>query len=146
MIEAGATLIITMSSISLFVYWFRYTCLLILSAKTTTDYAAEIATANQLSFLQVQASLREGGLQDLDSLTQALDRDYAVIRHLLDRAANGESHLETRMLQVNYRMMHTWYSISRTFSPTAARKALNEMAMTISHFANAMGEQAASAA
>ena len=37
MIELLATTIITVSSVALFGYWFRYTCLLILSAKTTQD-------------------------------------------------------------------------------------------------------------
>ncbi len=58
MLELIVTLVITVSSVLLFGYWFRYTCLLILSAKTTRDYAADIAAANQLSFLQVQAQLR----------------------------------------------------------------------------------------
>jgi hypothetical protein len=37
MLELVATGIITASSVFLFAYWFRYTCLLILSAKTTLD-------------------------------------------------------------------------------------------------------------
>ena len=32
------------------------------------------------------------------------------------------------------------------FSPTAARKALEEMSMVVAHFANAMGQQAAAGA
>ena len=44
MIELVTTVIITVSSVLLFGYWFRYTCLLILSAKTTRDFAGEVAT------------------------------------------------------------------------------------------------------
>ena len=42
MIELLATTIITLSSVALFGYWFRYTCLLILSARTTRDYAGAV--------------------------------------------------------------------------------------------------------
>ena len=56
MIELVTTVIITASSVLLFGYWFRYTCLLILSAKTTRDFAGQVAAANQLGFLEVQTS------------------------------------------------------------------------------------------
>jgi hypothetical protein len=47
MLDLIVTLIITVSSVLMLGYWFRYSCLLILSAETTRDYAADIATANQ---------------------------------------------------------------------------------------------------
>jgi hypothetical protein len=142
MLELIVTLIITVSSVLLFGYWFRYTCLLILSAKTTRDYAADIATANQLSFLQVQAQLRENPA-DLDRLQASLDRDMAVVTYLIQHASGqGEWGMEDRMLQLNYRLMGAWFSVSRRFSPEAGRRALDEMSMIISHFANAMGERA----
>ena len=59
MIELISTIVIMAGSVLLFGYWFRYTCLLILSARTTRDYAGAVATANQLSFLEVQSVLRE---------------------------------------------------------------------------------------
>ncbi|MCU1339257.1 MAG: hypothetical protein JWO19_4838 [Bryobacterales bacterium] len=144
MLELIVTLIITVSSALLFGYWFRYTCLLIVSAKTTRDYAANIATANQLSFLQVQAKLRDQQTGDLGQLQASLDRDLAVITYLIQHASGqGEWGIEDRMLQLNYRLMSTWCSVSRTFSPEAARRALDEMSMIVSHFANTMGERAA---
>src|SRR5690242_21902222 len=98
MIELAATIIITASSALLFVYWFRYTCLLILSAKTTRDYAGEVATANQLSFLEVQAELREGAASaDLDRLHASLERDYAVVSYLLKHAAGAARSEERRV-------------------------------------------------
>ena len=144
MLELIVTLVITVSSALLFAYWFRYTCLLILSAKTTRDYAADIALANQLNFLNVQTQLRDQRPGDLDRLQAALDRDYAVITYLIQHASvQGEWGVEDRMLQLNYRLMGAWCSVSRNFSPEAARRALDEMSMIISHFANAMGERAA---
>jgi len=141
MLELIVTLVITASSVALFGYWFRYTCLLILSAKTTRDYAAEIAAANQLSFLQVQAQLRENS-PDLDRLQAALDRDLVMITYLIQHASgNREWGVEDRMLKLNYRLMSAWCSLSRRVSPEAGRRALDEMSMIISHFANAMGER-----
>ena len=143
MIELVATVIITAVSVLLFGYWFRYTCILILSAKTTRDYAFDVATANQLSFLEVQSQLREA-TPDLDRLRHCLDRDYAIVTSLLKHATNiseSENALETRMLAIHYRVMGAWYQVSRHFSNSAARKALDEMSMIVAHFANAIGER-----
>jgi hypothetical protein len=144
MIELVATIVIMASSVLLFGYWFRYTCLLILSARTTRDYAASVALANQLSFPEVQAQLRVA-TADMDRLKDALDRDYKVLTYLLKNAAkasDGQDALEKRMLEINYRLMQSWYSVSRRFSPSAASAALEEMASTVAHFANSMGERA----
>ena len=146
MLELIVTSIITVSSVLMLGYWFRYSCLLILSAQTTRDYAADIATANQLSFLKVQAQLRENPI-DLDRLQSALNRDFAVVTYLIQNASGqGEWGMEDRMLQLNYRLMGAWCSISRSFSPEAGRRALDEMSMIISHFANTMGERATAGA
>lgn len=148
MIELITTVIITASSVLLFGYWFRYTCLLILSAKTARDFAGQVAAANQLGFLEVQAQLRAASV-NLDSLRDTLDRDYAVLSSMLKQVKGSsveESSLETTMLSVNYRVMRAWYRVSGVFSPAAARKALEEMSMVIAHFANTMGQQAEGAA
>jgi hypothetical protein len=145
MIESVLTILITASSVLLFGYWFRYTCLLILSAKTTRDYAADVATANQLGFLEIQAQLRTAGETDLERLHVSLDRDYALITHLIQQASQGESRIEDRMLQVNYKLMGAWYRVSHRFSAEMARRALDEMSMVVAHFANSMGERAACA-
>jgi hypothetical protein len=149
MIELIATVVITISSAALFAYWFRYTCLLILSAKTARDYAMEIATANQLGFMAVQAQLQQAGSADLDRLRAALDNDYRVVWQLLKyvpKSGEGQSAIETQMLAINYRLMGAWYQVTRHISGSAAARALDEMSMVIAHFANLSGEQAASAA
>ncbi|MBZ5672868.1 MAG: hypothetical protein LAP61_01345 [Acidobacteriia bacterium] len=147
MLELIVTLVITVSSVLMLGYWFRYSCLLILSAETTRDYAADIATANQLSFLQVQAELREQQPADLNRLQASLDRDLAVVTYLIQNASGqGEWGIEARMLKLNYRLMSTWCSVSQRFSPEAGRRALDEMSMIVSHFANSLGEQASAGA
>ena len=47
------------------------------------------------------------------------------------------------MLEINYRVMRAWYSVSRRFSPAAAARAIEEMSMVVAHFANSMGERSA---
>lgn len=143
MIELLATIIITVSSMALFGYWFRYTCLLILSTKTARDYAGEVAAANQLGFLEVRSQLQTSS-PNLDRLRDALDRDYAVLSGLLKQAGSLEqSAMEKWMLEANYRFLRSWYNTSRRFSPAAAARALDEMSQVIAHFANVMGESAA---
>jgi hypothetical protein len=149
MTELIATVTITASSIVLFAYWFRYTCLLILSAKTARDYTSDVAYSNKLGFPEVQAQLNQRGSPDLDVLRAALDNDYRVVRQLLrylPKAEEGPSPLETQMLAINYRLMGAWYQVSRHFSGRTAARALGEMSMVVAHFANLMGEQAAAGA
>jgi len=141
MLELIVTLVITVSSVLMFGYWFRYTCLLILSARTTRDYAADIATANQLSFLQVHSQLRENPA-DLDRLKASLDRDLAVVTTLIQ----SEWGIEERMLKLNYQLMSAWCSVSKSFSASAGRRALEEMSTIVSHFANSVGERACAGA
>jgi len=84
---------------------------------------------------------------DLDRLKASLDRDLAVVTNLIQNASGqGEWGLEDRMLQLNYRLMSSWCSISQRFSVEAGRRALDEMSMIVSHFANTVGERAAVAA
>ncbi len=147
MIELIVTASMMAGSVLLFGYWFRYTCLLILSAKTTRDYAGEVAAANHLSFMEVQAQLRNGNVE-LDALERALDRDYVLLNQLRKLVAPGspdESSVETRMLQMNYRLMRVWAGACRRFSPELSRRALIEMSNIVAYFANMMGERTCTA-
>jgi hypothetical protein len=149
MIELIATVVITASSIVLFGYWFRYTCLLILSAKTARDYAVDVARSHKLGFAEVQAQLQQGVSPDLDRLRTTLDNDFKVVRNLLKSMPNvgeGQSALEAQMLALNYRLMGAWYHVSRYFSGSAAARVIGEMSMVVAHFANLTGEQAACSA
>lgn len=143
MLETAITISIIVGSVILFGYWFRYTCLLILSAKTTRDYAGEVAVANHMSFLEVQAALRNSGPLELDKLHASLDRDYALVTDLIQNAGgNEEFGVEDRMLKMNYSFARVLYKTAGKLSPDVAKHALDEMSTVISHFANAMGERA----
>jgi hypothetical protein len=148
MLETAITISIIVGSVLLFGYWFRYTCLLILSAKTTRDYTGEVAVANHMSFLEVQAALRASGPLELDKLHASLDRDYALVTNLIQNAGGGEEdfRVEDRMLKMNYSFARLLFKTAGRLSPDVAKHALDEMSTVISHFANAMGERAAAGA
>lgn len=148
MFETATTILIIIGSVLLFGYWFRYTCLLILSAKTTREYAGEVAAANHMSFLEVQALLREAGPVDLDQLSASLERDFTLVSNLIQNAngGNAEFRVEDRMLEMNYRSARLLFKVAGRFSPAVAKHALDEMSSVISHFADAMGERAAAGA
>jgi hypothetical protein len=145
-----ASILIIAISTLLFLYWFRYTCILILSTKTSKDYTRQVAAANQLRFVEVQGALREPSeVASLDQLERALDRDYHVVSYLLrqteDLEIEGETSgmgMEQHMLRLDFHAMRLWYRLSRRVSDSAARGALHEMSMVVGHLANAFGEQA----
>ena len=131
-------------SLILLAYWFRYTCVLILSAKPARDYAAQVAVTNRLSFPRIQQSLDvDVAFAELDTLCRQLDRDYTLLTCLMRHGAQfreiGQS-LEDRMLMLDFAIM------KRAFSMRRSREALREMANIVQHFANQMGEHAAAAA
>ena len=146
------SIVIIALSLMLFLYWFRYTCLLILSTKTAKDYTTQVAAANQLEFPVILSQLKtavsiEGGVTEMSSLQQSLERDYRLLTGLLRHAAQfqvGGLTVEQRMLMIDYQVMRLMFGASQRFvQPDHARKALSEMADIVAHFANAMGERAA---
>ncbi|MBL8178497.1 MAG: hypothetical protein JNK48_27735 [Bryobacterales bacterium] len=148
------SIVIIALSMLLFLYWFRYTCLLILSTKTAKDYTTKVASANQLEFPGIVSRLKtvaEGdAVADMGALQQSLERDYRLLTGLLQHAAQfqmGGLTLEQRMLMIDYQVMKLVFGAShRMVQPEHARKALAEMADIVAHFANAMGERSAVAA
>jgi hypothetical protein len=145
MFETTITIAIIGGSLLLFAYWFRYTCLIILSAKTARDYRAEVAATKQMSFLEVQVLLHEASPAALDRLNASLERDYALIQAWTS-GAGDEIGIEDCMLRMKYKSARLIFRTLGKFSPAAARGALNEMSVVISHFANALGERAAAGA
>jgi hypothetical protein len=133
-------------SLTLFLYWFRYTCVLILSTRTSRDYTAQIASANQLTFLETQTNLlEEEETTSFAKIHQCLDRDYKLLTYLLQHGSSQgeERSLENRILMVDFRIMSLWYGMVQHISRAQARNALLEMSSIVSHLANAMGERVA---
>jgi hypothetical protein len=51
-------ILIIIISFALLLYWFQYTCLLILAKNSSTNYALKVADTIRLSFPTVQQALR----------------------------------------------------------------------------------------
>jgi hypothetical protein len=146
-----ASIFIIVVSMFLFVYWFRYTCLLILSTRINKEYAEQIARANQLNFLRARDLLlsdsSNGAIAKnaLDTLHRSLDRDYTLLTYLLRHAGqNADTQtFEQHMLRADFQLMRIWYALAGTVSPAQARVALLEMASIVNHLASDMGERVA---
>lgn len=133
-----------------FAYWFRYTCLLILSGDTKNDHARQIAIANQLGFIEAKHVLATerlmGKARSLDRLHHSLDRDYKLLTYLLEHAERYHpvTHpFEQHMLTLDYHLMRVGYCLLRKASMPLAKAALSERASILNHFANQMGERVA---
>ncbi|HWB86227.1 MAG TPA: hypothetical protein VG675_18935 [Bryobacteraceae bacterium] len=138
-----ASLLIIGFSLILLVYWFRYTCILILRNDLEHGVSERVAYDNQLSFLEVQGQLKQSREIELDVLHRSLQRDFQVLTYLLDHAASlGLHSFEDRLLVLDYKLMKAWYRVTKAFAPAQARLALSERAAILSLLANRMGEQA----
>jgi hypothetical protein len=140
-----ASIFIILVSAALLAYWYRYTCVLILRTRTVKDYAAGMATANDLRFHEIQGRLvREAPAADLPSLQKALESDYRLLTYLVEHTAGlevGGLTLEQRMLMIDFKAMRLVCALSRWVGIDYARAALEEMSSILNHLANAMGER-----
>lgn len=143
------SILIIAVSLVLFLYWFRYTCVLILNTRTTKDYSADVARANQLSFVGVRDMLERSQAVDLDTVRRSLEQDYRLVSSLTKQAGAfqmGESTLEEKILRIDFRIMQMAYGIVRQVSEAKSRAALEEMSLIVAHLANSFGERAVGSA
>lgn len=141
-----ASIFIIAVSTALFLYWFRYTCVLILSTRTTKDYGTDVAAANRLSFAGVQSRLEVASAVELNAIRDSLERDYRLVSALMRHAGSlkvGGVPLEDTMLRIDFRLMRFAFAFGRRFSEVRSRAALGEMSQIVAYMANSFGEQAA---
>lgn len=135
-----ASILIIGFSLILLVYWFRYSCILLLRNFTEQPVSSRTGD-NRFGFPEVQHRLKTGC--DLDPLWTSLDRDYRMISYLLAHAPGlGLQNFEDRLLVWDYQVMQFWYRFTRLVAPVQARKALTEMASILSVLAQKIGEHA----
>ncbi len=139
-----ASVLIIIASAVLFVYWFRYTCLLILAQRSSTEFALKVASTIRLSFPQVEAALQAAPrTAALDRLQQGLENDFRILTDLLSQAAGSDS-IEHRVLAIDYKIMQVSYRLTRTYGNLLlAKKALSEMSSILGYFAAELGQSAA---
>jgi hypothetical protein len=132
--------LIIIASFTLFLYWFRATCLLLLAQKDSAEHALQVASTIKLSFPHVQSALQTHSTT-LDGLHERLDQDYLLLTELLHHP--GSDSIEHRILRLDYKVMRVWYQLTRTgHHLLPARKALGEMSSILSYFAAEIGESA----
>jgi hypothetical protein len=133
-----ASILILTFSAGLLVYWFRYSCVLLLrTAKARMDLARPADERYSIGFVLNQVSTAT----HLEPLENALSRDYQVLTYLIQNAADLEmASIENRLLILDYKMMHLWYRVTRTIAPAQSRKALAEMASVLGVVASQMDE------
>jgi len=136
--------LVILFSAALFVYWFRYSCILILRTRTSSDYGSPLAGRADLTFEDIQKELESGrSPQQIEMLREALDRDYAIVAALLAKAPGISEHfsaLEHFMLHADYRVMQAWDTLSRRVVGQPSRGAITEMSAIVAFFANVAGE------
>jgi hypothetical protein len=127
-------------SLALLVYWFRYSCLLLLRARAEMLASTASHPDPRFGFAAVYEPLREES--GLDALEVSLNRDYRVLIYLLDHAAGHSLNtIEDRMLVLDYRIMRWWFRLTRVAAPGQARHALSEMAMVLRVLVDKLGPQ-----
>jgi hypothetical protein len=127
------TILILAFSLTLFVYWFRYTVLLLLSEEEE-HVAGHTTVIDQLSVLETREALRRApGDLPLDPLHRALENDYRMLRYLLNHAAGmGLRPVEHYLLILDYGVMKGWFRLTRS------KRALDEMAGILTYIAYKM--------
>jgi hypothetical protein len=134
-----STLIIGFSLV-LLIYWFRYSCVLLLKNSRQTA-SSGTQQDPRFSFGDVQKRLATD--KDLDPLHQSLRRDYEVFIYLVEHASGLKlESIEDRLLVLDLKVMQGWYRLTRVMFPSQARRALCEMASVLDVLVRRMGEQA----
>jgi len=142
-IVTSSILIIVISSV-LLVYWFRYTCVLILGRNYCAEHALKVASTIRLNFPQAETTLQtERRAYALDSLCESLENDYRILTELLADAA-GENSIERRFLTMDFKMMRIWYGLTKTSrNLPRSRNALMEMSSILGYFAAEIAQSGA---
>ncbi len=141
-----SSIVIIVISVALLCYWFRYTCLLMLSSGSERNYLPEVAAANALNLPLVEKSLSESGPSSLRTLDQMLERDYRLLTYLLEHCptyTTGADRFGQLMLQADFHLMRFGGRLVRPFSAACSLAATREMAQVVAHFAESCGRNLA---
>jgi len=136
------SIVIILASAAMFLYWFRYTSLLLIE-RGNAEYALKVASTIQLNFPLVKAALKsQSHIGSLDHLNSSLDKDYQLLLDVLGQASGVRKSIERRILAIDYKVMQNWYKLTRTKDVGQAKKALSEMSSILSYFASEIGASA----
>ena len=136
-------------SVAMLLYWFHYSCVLILESDWNEDQARAIAGQKELIFHTVEDVLsRAQTTSDTDRVRDLLDRDLAAVVNMMSECEslreNGRS-LESRMLMVNFHITKLRYAVARTSAGPKAHDALRVMSRIVGYLAGELGDHLATA-
>ena len=132
-----ASILIIGFSLVLLVYWFRYSCVLLLRNSVVESEASD----QRFGFAHVQRQLQAGA--KVDALHRMLEQDYQLLTYLFEHAAGlNLPSLEDRLLVIDYKVMQWYYRLVKTAAPEQARRALGEMASVVGVLVQHMSKQA----
>lgn len=124
----------------LLLYWFRYSCMLLLR-NSIAETRTAVAVNSQFSFRQVREQLHS--TVPVDGIERALERDYHLLTYLIEHAAGLDlNSIEDRLLVLDYRVMQWCFRVTRSAAPQSARRALAEMADVLGVLAGRLDERA----
>lgn len=133
------SILIAAVSFGLLLYWFRYSCILLL--RNSLDETRIAVENSAYSFRQVRDQLRDA--VPMDGFERALERDYRLLTYLIEHAAGLDlNSIEDRLLVMDYRVMQMCYRVTRSIAPESARRALAEMADVLGVLAGRLDERA----
>jgi hypothetical protein len=138
-----ASIVIILVSSVMFLHFFRYTCLLLINKGNQRCQA--VASTIRLSFPQVKEALAaQTHTASLDHLHQSLEKDYQLLMDVLGQATGSSDPIERRILDIDYKVMQSWYKMTRTSKNLAqAKMALSDMSSILNYFAAEIAESAA---
>lgn len=143
------SIVIIILSLAMFVYWFRYSCLLILESRFSEEEAKQDNENQAFAAARLEAQLAGAATAaELDRVRQSLDRDLRVVQNLARSCGDlqmGGTSLESRLLMIDYRMMQVWFAATRPFAGPKAQNALREMSQIVSYLASESGVRLAEA-
>ncbi len=136
-----ASVLIILFSLALLVYWFRYSCILVLRNEAEAAASPYVVQDDRFRIGELQSRLDKES--ELDPLHASLQRDYEVLVYLLQHAAGLELRsFEDRLLVLDYRVMHLWYKFTKSVAPDKAREALKEMATVMAVLVGKLSQRA----
>jgi len=134
------SILITAFSLVLLVYWFRYSCILLVRSSREGISTAPV-TDPRFAFPQAQLDLAVKA--DLRRVYLSLDRDFQLLKYLVEHAAGLRfESVDDRLLMLDYKVMRLWYRFARILAPERARAALVEMATVLNILVCHMSDRA----
>jgi len=130
---------IILISLWLFVYWFRYSCLLILVARLQERLEEN---HNQRSGYRFPSVLNRLAAKEFDGaalkrMRAELEADFEILEQKRRAAETTGDPLLRHMLLLDYKLLSVWFRLMRRCSPCRAGQALVEMSRILEHLAEA---------